>query len=66
MTESHAMQTQVVSRHPNVWEMRCACTQRWRELLYETVEDRWREHVHAETGIIVKPGGNTKILRWAP
>lgn len=63
---AHDMQTHIVSRRPNVWEMRCACGQRWRELLYESVEDRWREHVHAETGTLIKPGGNTKIERWKP
>jgi hypothetical protein len=50
----------------NLWRAVCDCGERWITAgHYETVEDEWRKHVHAETGTAPSLHGSREG-RWMP
>lgn len=64
----HGCSFEVVERNANrvatSWLGTCTCKQRWTGASYEETEDKWRQHVHAETGKVPRPCGS-QADRWS-
>lgn len=64
----HGASFEIIERGPNnswqTWLATCKCKQRWTDATYEAAEDKWRRHVHENTGIAPQPMGN-RAGRWS-
>jgi len=63
--QKHSGSFAIISRGPNVWQAKCGRHAVWTGPTYEAVEDQWRRHVYAETGVVSQPCGD-KTDRWMP
>lgn len=65
----HGLSTEIVWRNADntqrTWRGRCGKHAEWTGPTYEYVEDEWRKHYHAETGIVPKAMGGQEN-RWQP
>jgi hypothetical protein len=68
MAAKHGGSFEVIERASNgkatAWLASCACKTRWTGDSYEVVEDKWRQHVHALTGVAPKAMGS-QADRWS-
>jgi hypothetical protein len=62
----HAARFWIRSRTPVVWRAECGDHVSFQGETYEEVEDKWREHVHEQTGRAPTPRGSTDVPRWTP
>lgn len=66
--QTHGMSAEVIERDERgrgtAWLVTCGCKTRWTGPTYEVVEDKWRQHLHAETGTPAGPMGD-KTDRWS-
>lgn len=64
----HGCGFEIIERGPNnswqTWLATCKCKSKWTADTYEGAEDKWRQHVHAETGIAPNPLGS-QTGRWS-
>lgn len=66
---THSLTSEVIERDSNrkatVWLGVCGRHQKFTAPTYEEMEDKWRRHVHEETGVAPEPMGD-KANRWQP
>lgn len=64
----HGCGFEIIERGPDnswqTWLASCKCGAKWTGSSYEAVEDKWRQHVHVETGIAPDPMG-AQVARWS-
>lgn len=61
----HGASFEIIERNPNVWLAKCGRHANFTGATYEEAEDKWRRHVHDETGVAPKPMCGTEG-RWMP
>lgn len=70
MLEKHEATFKVVERDEHgearIWLAVCDCRDTFTGVVYERVEDAWREHVYTWTGLNPPPYGDLTVQRWQP
>jgi hypothetical protein len=56
----------IVDREPTVWMASCGRHFTATGATYAEAEDKWRQHVHAETGTAPEAWGDKSVPRWTP